>query len=186
MKPLFIVIEGMDGTGKTTITELLAEKLNAVLYKTPSLEFNCTRQKIDNGNNNYARFFYYLSATYYASTNIENIIENGKNVVCDRYYHTTFSAYDDEVMELLNQKKMIEKFYKPNFCFLLKVSEEERVKRLNSRNHLSKDDIESMKNKSLREKQIKKYENMNMIEIDTTKKTEEDVLTEILVFLKLD
>jgi dTMP kinase len=177
-KPLFIVIEGMDGVGKTTITKLLAKSLNAITYKIPPLELNSIRDTIDNSNK-YAKFFYYLSATYYTSWNIQLSIKAGKSVVCDRYYQTTLSAYDDEVVNLVKREQIIDKLYKPDFCFLLTVSEEERIKRLNSRGYLSNDDIESIDNKVLREAQMSKYYQMDMIQIDTTGKTEQNIVDEI-------
>jgi len=182
-KPLFIVIEGMDGVGKTTITKLLSKKLNGISYKIPPTELTNIRDNIDNSNK-YSKFFYYLSATYYASENIKSNIKEGNSVVCDRYYQTTFSAYGDEVMDLVNSKQIINTLYKPNFCFLLTVSEEERLKRLNLRDFLSKDDIESIDNDVLRNKQMSKYYQMDMIEIDTTDKTEQDVLDEIFRIIK--
>jgi len=115
----------------------------------------------------------------HASENIQSIIKSGKSVVCDRYYQTTLSAYDDEVINLVNSEQIIDKLYKPNFCFLLTVSEEERLKRLKKRGYLSKDDIESIDNKVLRDAQMFKYHQMKMIQIDTTKKSEEDVMNEI-------
>jgi len=183
-KPLFVVIEGMDGVGKTTITKLLAEQLNGTSYKIPPPELNSIRDNIDN-NNKYTKFFYYLSTTYYASENIQSIIKSGKSVVCDRYYQTTLSAYDNEVINLVNSEQIIDKLYKPNFCFLLTVSEEERLKRLKKRGYLSKDDIESIDNKVLREAQMFKYHQMKMIQIDTTKKSEEDVVNEIFRIMNL-
>lgn len=178
-KPLFVVIEGMDGVGKTTITKLLAEQLNAISYKIPPTDLNSIRDKIDDSNK-YTRFFYYLSTTYYASEIILSMVKLGQSVVCDRYYQTTLSAYDNDVMNLINSEEIIDKLYTPDFCFLLTVSEEERLKRLNKREYLSKDDIESMKNRTLREAQISKYYQMDMIKIDTTNKTEENILNEIL------
>jgi len=178
-KPLFIVIEGMDGVGKTSITKLLAEYLDGITYKVPPYELSDIRTHIDDSNQ-YSKFFYYLSATYYASERILSIISSGKNVVCDRYYQTTFSAYDDDVISLVNTEQIINNFYKPDFCFLLTVSEEERLKRLNKRGYLSEDDIESIENQVAREKQMAKYYKMDMIKIDTTKKTEKDILYEIV------
>lgn len=177
-KPLFVVIEGMDGVGKTTITKLIAEQLNGTNYKTPPSELNSIRDNIDNSNK-HTKFFYYLSTTYYASDNIRSIIKSGKSVVCDRYYQTTFSAYDDEVVNLVNSEQIIDKLYKPDFCFLLTISEKERLKRLKKRDYLSKDDIESIDNKVLREEQMFKYHQMGMIKIDTTKKTEGDIVNKI-------
>jgi len=184
-KTLFIVIEGMDGVGKTTITKLLAERLEADTYKIPPYELNNIRDSID-ASNEYAKFFYYLSATYYTSQNIYLAIESGKNVVCDRYYQTTFSAYTDEVMNLVDKQTIIDKLYKPDFCFLLTVSEEERLKRLYQREYLSADDIESIENDVVRETQMSKYYEMDMIEIDTTKKTKDDIINEIFKFLNFD
>ena len=44
---LFIAIEGVDGVGKTTCAKMLAKKLTARYYKTPSGIFEKVRIKID-------------------------------------------------------------------------------------------------------------------------------------------
>ena len=56
----FIVIEGIDGSGKTTVSKLLSEKLNALMYKTPSWPFSDWRDVIDKTVDIKSRFYFYL------------------------------------------------------------------------------------------------------------------------------
>ena len=44
---MFIVIEGLDGSGKSTVSKYLAEKLNAKLLTTPGAGFKEVRKQLD-------------------------------------------------------------------------------------------------------------------------------------------
>lgn len=58
---LFIVIEGIDGTGKSTVAQLLAKKLDGICVKTPFDEFIPLKKFFNKLNNSTAKFFsFYL------------------------------------------------------------------------------------------------------------------------------
>ena len=88
----FVVIEGIDGVGKTTVAELLASMLNAELIKTPLPPFEAFRTFYDECGNPTARFLYYLSVVVLSSSKIHEILEK-RDVICDRYIFSTI-AYD--------------------------------------------------------------------------------------------
>ena len=54
---MFIVLEGIDGSGKTTVCQLLSNKINAQIYKTPSWPFSDLRDVIDKTVDIKSRFF---------------------------------------------------------------------------------------------------------------------------------
>lgn len=181
---VFIVIEGMDGCGKSTITKLLANKINAIVYKTPPSELTSIRKHIDGCNEQYSKFFYYMACNFYASTQIQKNLGLGKSVVCDRYYYTTVSAYYD-VLESLKLdfwksiKVLTSKFFKPDFAFFLDISEEERKKRIMEREDVSLDDLESM-DSSISHKNLEIYKKMDLITIDTNNLSTDQVVDMII------
>ena len=85
---LFVVFEGLSGSGKTTVGQLVAEAIEAKFYKTPASVFHPIRDEIDRSADNTARLFFYLAGVAQASTEILEILK-GRNVVCDRYLLTT-------------------------------------------------------------------------------------------------
>jgi dTMP kinase len=183
----FIVIEGMDGCGKSTITDLLAKRIAAESYKTPPCPVSLIRKDIDNCQDRFASFFYYMASNFYAATEIKTILNTNKSVVCDRYYYTTLSAYSEEVESFFSDFAsgcdiLTGKILKPDYAFFLDVSEEERIQRLKKRVNLSVDDLESM-DPLIRCKQLEKYKIMGLITIDTTESSPEKVVEMILTYM---
>ena len=86
-KPLFIVLEGIDGSGKTTVGKRLAKELGADFCQVPMGFWKRNRVIFDNGKP-FFRFIYYVVATIHISANISRILRDN-TVVCDRYIYST-------------------------------------------------------------------------------------------------
>ncbi len=84
----FVVLEGLSGSGKTTIGHLLAERLGARFYSTPPEAYRRVRHEIDAARVLPARYLFYLSALFHASREIGELRASGP-VVCDRWALTT-------------------------------------------------------------------------------------------------
>lgn len=184
---IFVVIEGMDGSGKSTITKLLAKKLNAVVYKTPPSELIPIRKYIDDCNEQNSKLFYYMACNFYASSQIQRILGTGKSVVCDRYYYTTISTYYDVLESLTldfvkSSEVLISKLLKPNFAFFLDISEEEREKRIIARENVSLDDLESI-DPSISCKNLEMYEKMDLTKIYTDNLSADQVVDVITRYI---
>jgi len=89
-KPLLIVLEGVDGTGKTTLAKRLAASLEGLYLYNPQPPFTNIRKEIEATENFTTRFFYYLAANIAAQALIEKTLAEGKSVVVDRYIYSTF------------------------------------------------------------------------------------------------
>ncbi|XP_043118879.1 UMP-CMP kinase 2, mitochondrial [Puntigrus tetrazona] len=135
-----IVIEGLDATGKTTLTESLRESLNAALLKSPPQCLAPFRQRFDSEPPLIRRAFYalgnYITAAHIGKESLR------APVIVDRYWHSTAAyaiatAVGGRVENLPKPGSELyrwpEDLLQPNLVLLLTVSPEERLRRLRDR-----------------------------------------------------
>jgi thymidylate kinase len=98
----FIVVEGCDGVGKSTIVATLANRLGYVAVKTPSQDFIERRAPFDEpGILPRTRFDFYADGVRASSKEILALLECKDGVVVDRYltslivYHSTLDSETD-------------------------------------------------------------------------------------------
>jgi predicted kinase len=84
--PLFESIEGLRGTGKSTVAPLLAAARGAVLVPTVPAIYQSLRREIDARDNVEARMAFYLSALFTAADDIRRHLSAGAPVVVDSYF----------------------------------------------------------------------------------------------------
>ena len=91
---MFIVIEGLDGVGKSTITKALAREIDAVMLATPGDKFNSMRSELEliYKDNHQARQLFYMSTVVNISEQVRDLISKGKNVIVDRLLGLIFGA----------------------------------------------------------------------------------------------
>ena len=151
-QPVFIVVEGADGSGKSTVAELLAGKLNAVFMETPDKDFP-VRKEIDDfyKGRDLAAHLFYASAVAYASERARELLEGGESVVVVRYWAST-AAYDGVVRDSgMDDSAWIGKILPPHFTCYLQVSAEVRRKRMGVRGKTNETDKQSLKDHELLE-----------------------------------
>lgn len=110
-RPMFIVFEGLDGSGKSSCATGLAQHLDAELMTTPTPEVRCYRDDLiaSLGPCQEARQLFYLSTVFAASEAVTRLLQRGRSVVLDRYFLSTqaYAAFRgsrlmvDEVQSLL-------------------------------------------------------------------------------------
>ena len=150
---MFIAIEGIDGSGKTTISRMLSAYLNeegfgTFLTREPTDRF---RQLIkDEGNTDVESginlFFQFTADRFRHQFEIEEAINEGKTVVCDRYLLSSY-AYQGPVIEKFfgTREKTIEWMkhvsqiitVRPDITIFLRISPSTALKRIAGRKTIS-------------------------------------------------
>lgn len=110
-RPISVVLEGLDGVGKSTVSRLLAQRLSAVLLQTPIPAMHAMRPYFDalhstvqpahdpaappEGSPDRAswlagvRHGYYMAGNFLAGAQMCETLSAGCSVVMDRYYAST-------------------------------------------------------------------------------------------------
>lgn len=142
-----VVIEGLDGVGKSTISKLISQKYNFKYIEKPSsflFETSNTKE------NNYSNFIEIESNVY--NTNSEmitawffglgNLIIGEKykdeNIIIDRHFASNYQWNGNDKTDIIF-KTMLELVGVPEINIILYASPEERFKRIYNRN---KEDID--------------------------------------------
>lgn len=140
MMPHFIVIEALDGVGKTTLTTTLAQRLGAVATNTPgdTLREVSGRVLQGLGPNQEARCLFYAASVLAAGGRALKLVEGGVSVVMDRYWLSTIAyARARGVTESFREIEAL--VPTPDLTVLLTLDESARRARLGGRGLTSAD-----------------------------------------------
>lgn len=184
-KGVFIVIEGLDGSGKTTQARLLAKKLskkyNIFLTTEPS------RGKIGS----YIREYYLyekqrlptdVEALLFAADRLEHVkkelvpaLDEGKLVICDRYLHSSLAYQGSSGLSIDWIRGINSKALQPDIGIFIDLAPEVVLKRLNRKRSV----METLETQQkVREIYLKFVENGELVRIDGDK-PKEDVATNL-------
>lgn len=83
----FECLEGLRGTGKSTLAPMLASVRGAVLVPTVPPIYQELRHEVDRQQNVEARMSFYLSALFTAAEQIQRYLSVGTPVVVESYFH---------------------------------------------------------------------------------------------------
>ncbi|XP_067005264.2 UMP-CMP kinase 2, mitochondrial isoform X2 [Anabrus simplex] len=167
----FIVVEGLDGSGKTTVTRIVAEKMRANCLSTPPNSLLHLRKKFDQFGPCKRRAFYALG-NYAAALEVEDTCKR-KPVVMDRFWHSTAAYGIAEELDRHNGLAALPPpgnalynwpwdLIKPDCVFLLTVSEETRNKRLGHRDiAITEEEKKLTDNSSFRALLLEAYKRMD-------------------------
>ncbi len=172
----FIVLEGIDGSGKTTLANFLREELSddSMIFTREPSNSNAGElaKKIANENTSpYYDLFIYLADRAAHISFIEKELNKGNSVISDRYWGSTvaYQAASEEIsfnyLEKIHQPFIL----KPNLTVLLDIKPETALERINTnRDNKSKYEKVSFLQK-VRSNYLKLAERYNWITINAEK-----------------
>ncbi|CDT06849.1 putative thymidylate kinase [Vibrio crassostreae] len=144
---MFIVIEGLDGSGKSTVSKCLAKKLNAKWLTTPGTDFKTTRKHLDAvfKNNPKARQLFYMATVLNVADEAQRLIDSGQHVVVDRYWLST-QVYHCWMSNGQHYKlhEIESGLLRPDLTVYLDLPMDERNERINSRNNCTLEDRKTL------------------------------------------
>lgn len=131
-------MEGIMGSGKTTLAHMLANELGGVYYNTPE-SFKVMRVIADRELSLQARYQFYLSLNMQVSQEVKGLLRDNI-VVCDKYVWSTYCYHKAFGLDIPNFPELDIIF--PDSCFLICCDDEVRLGRISRRdpfNDYSKD-----------------------------------------------
>ena len=147
-KGLFVVLDGIDGTGKTTLSKCLEKQLSSLGYKVfltaepTSGTIGSILRNTDIGDSKAEALMFVADRALHTKEMISRV-DDGEIVICDRYYASTLAyqssqlddtAVDIEWLKQINDGVIVE----PDLTFILDLDPEETSERVDNRGERSR------------------------------------------------
>ncbi len=162
MRNLFIVVDGMDGSGKTELIKMLHnylfskdKRLKILTTREPStgpygllLRKMLAVEKDPKDNAQRLLELFIKDREDHLRTTIDPFLreKSGWNVVlCDRYYYSTFAFQQTQGIEMGVIRKLNSGFRKPDAAFILDVKPETALQRISGRKKEKFENLEFMR-----------------------------------------
>lgn len=126
-RPIFIVVEGIDGTGKSTFVNHLAQTLGCCSLKSPPDELGGVREMFDE--NDVAHKLFYASVNAIVSEQACALLTRGESVICDRYWLST-KVYSSVRETDIDLDHIEQKLSRPDLTIYLYADEQTRQQRM--------------------------------------------------------
>ncbi|MCT7358260.1 dTMP kinase [Thalassolituus pacificus] len=138
--PFFIVLEGLDGVGKSTIARRYAQQYGYQLMTTPGKELLPIRTDIINGlgSSETAKALFYAATVQAEGEKAYKLTESGENILMDRYRASTI-AYAQQRGVTLDLSAVLSQAPRPHLSILLVLDEQQRQYRLQQRGTTAED-----------------------------------------------
>ncbi|MBM3302415.1 MAG: hypothetical protein FJY85_20995 [Deltaproteobacteria bacterium] len=188
----FIVLEGVDGVGKSTVAQAVADRLQGRNFRTPTATVECFAASLPDQGLTYlrpyfdqysresprTRFAFYLMCVSEATCQIRHLLED-RDVVCDRFIASTLAYHRalDPTLNGVDVSWAVE--LQPDLQILLDVADgQEHQQRLNGRGSRSDKLLEEDINFLNAVKT--EFRKLGLYTIDTTQRTVQSIVGEIV------
>lgn len=125
---MFIVFEGIDGAGKSTLSLMVAAKL-----REQGKDIYWTKEPVmepkDDITGRQAKDWFIIDRRYHTELQIKPMLDNGSTVICDRYFQST-EAYQ-------NIKVPLDSYIQPDLRFLINIDADIAAERIFARDGVS-------------------------------------------------
>lgn len=190
---MFIVLEGLDGSGKTTQLEKIMNYIDlnfpdkkVIFTREPGGYENIVGEQIrqvilNNEMDDYTRALLYAASRYEHQLQIKKWIEHGFIVICDRYIYSSlaYQSNDELSMEEIMQINRYDDIIKPDHVLFFRINIDTYRRRKEARSKVRELDSIETKPDEFFLKTITnygkalEYEWSKIIEIDANKSIEE-------------
>ncbi len=152
MKYKLVAVGGVDGTGKTTITQSLGKEFKGKYFYSPPTIIRFLKNFMDWHASIKVRYFYYLTGNWISSLILPFYLRKTA-VFCDWSYFSTISYHSVLMKKNLKEPKLL----KPDVVIYLSADWEIIRKRLEAREQKSKyENIEFLKEVDIKYREILK------------------------------
>jgi len=172
----FIVLEGLDGVGKSTLARVLASRLDAQFMSTPGDSFKDLRGLAIAafGDDQLARALFYTATVSCEGRKARTTVIQGRSVIMDRYWASTV-AYAKARGVSANLDEVGPHLTPPDITVLITLNESTRLARLDQRG-MTADDLETIsepfKQAVLRELEVRSSISVDVTGLDQTESAE--------------
>ena len=181
----FITFEGIDGSGKSTISKLVYDKLKSeghdvvLTYEPTDTEIGKYVQKcIKTKNDPFVTAFTFIADRMLHCKQIKQWLDEGKIVLCDRYAESTYSYQGVQLKNQINdpmkwlQKLSENRILMPDRTFLFIIHPKESLARIQQRDELIPFEHVSFLEK-VHSNYLKISRGKRFLKLDATKKIDE-------------
>ncbi len=136
----FIVLEALDGVGKTTLARDLAAHLGGIALDTPGTDLRAVSTRVLDalGQHQTARALFYAASVLSAGERARKLVLEGTTVVMDRYWLSTLSYARARGVDI-DLTAIEATVSRPDLTILVGLEEEERQRRLRLRGYTEAD-----------------------------------------------
>lgn len=138
--PRLLVVEGLDGAGKTTLSQALASRIGGRWFTTPDRDLRDLRAGIEGALRcPDARQLFYAASVREVATRIERHLADGQHVVVDRYWLSTW-AYGVERGTRLLLDEVERSLPEADLTLFLTAERSQRARRMEARQRMTEAD----------------------------------------------
>ena len=185
MKGKFILLEGIDGSGKSTVSKLVYKKLKSeghdvVLTFEPTDTWigKCVQTCIETNTDPFVTAFAFISDRIQHCREIQKLLDEDKIVLCDRYAESTYAYQGAQMADLIDdpikwlKELSNERILTPDRTFLFVIDPKASLERIQDRDNLIPFEKVSFLEK-VHKNYLKLAEGERFLKVDATKTIDE-------------